>query len=237
MTSALKPIILYGGLLGPNPPKVAILLGELGLPYETKQIPITEVKGPEYTKINPNGRLPAIEDPNTGITIWESGAILEYLVAEYDKDYKLSFPAGTPEFYHAKQWLHFQMSGQGPYYGQVFFFKHYHSEKVQSVIDRFIKEAKRVSKVLDTHLESREWLVGDKCTYVDLAFLPWQAGVASFLEGEPLGCDPAKEFPHVEAWMDRMKAKPAVAKIWEARNAQRAALVKAQAEKAAEDKK
>ena len=237
MASTLKPIVLYGGALGPNPPKVAMVLETLGLPYEVKQVPMAEVKGPEYTKINPNGRLPSIEDPNTGIIVWESGAILEYLVGEYDKSYRLSFPAGTPEFYHTKQWLHFQMSGQGPYYGQVFYFNRYHLEKVQSVIDRFIKEMKRVSQVLDTYLENREWLVGDKCTYADLAFLPWQAGVPDMLAGQPLEYDPAKEFPHVQAWIERMMAMPGVAKVWEERAAKKAAMLKQQAEKAAEEKK
>lgn len=75
-------------------------------------------KSESFLKINPNGRVPAIEDPNTGIAIWESGAILEYLIEKYDKEYRFSF-AAEPERWYLKQYLHFQMSGQGPYYGQV----------------------------------------------------------------------------------------------------------------------
>lgn len=72
---------------------------------------ISDPKEDSFTKINPNGRLPAIEDPNTNLTLWESGAIVEYLVENYDKENKLTF-AGLPEKYHLKQYLHFQMSGQ-----------------------------------------------------------------------------------------------------------------------------
>ena len=164
MSSQLKPLILWGGVDGPNPPKVAMMLEELNLPWTAKYIPLGEVKSPEYEKINPNGRLPSLEDPNTDMIVWESGAILEYLVSEYDKEHKLCFPPGTPEFYHTKQWLIFQVSGQGPYFGQVFYFQHYHSEKLPSVIDRFLNEVRRVSGVLDKHLATNQYLVGDKCT-------------------------------------------------------------------------
>jgi glutathione S-transferase len=119
MTSELKPIVLWGGVMGPNPSKIGIILTELNIPFVSKYVPFDQVKGPEYVAVNPNGRLPAIQDPNKGITLWESGAIVEYLIAEYDHDHKLSFPARTVEDYHAKQWLYFQVSGQGPYYGQA----------------------------------------------------------------------------------------------------------------------
>ncbi|KAL5589259.1 hypothetical protein FOVSG1_011126 [Fusarium oxysporum f. sp. vasinfectum] len=210
MSSQLKPLVLWGGVDGPNPPKVAIVLEELQIPWEAKYLPLSEVKKPEYVAINPNGRLPALEDPNTGITVWESGAILEYLVMEYDKEQQLSFPLATAEFYHCQQWLMFQVSGQGPYYGQVYFFKHYHSEKVESVIDRFAKEVRRVSAVLDTHLANHEYLVGEKFTYADVAWIPWQV-VAGSLVGEEL--DLAKEFPNLQAWLDRLTSRPAVKKV------------------------
>ncbi|KAM0077277.1 hypothetical protein ACKRZS_010581 [Fusarium odoratissimum] len=210
MSSQLKPLVLWGGVDGPNPPKVAIVLEELQIPWKPKYLPLSEVKKPEYVAINPNGRLPALEDPNTGITVWESGAILEYLVMEYDKEQQLSFPLATAEFYHCQQWLMFQVSGQGPYYGQVYFFKHYHSEKVESVIDRFAKEVRRVSAVLDTHLANHEYLVGEKFTYADVAWIPWQV-VAGSLVGEEL--DFAKEFPNLQAWLDRLTSRPAVKKV------------------------
>lgn len=103
---------------GPNPWKVVILLEELGLPFETTYKDMHTVKQPEYEKINPNGRVPAIEDLNTGITLWESAAIMEYLVDTYDKEKKFTYTT-FPEKWHVKQWLAFQISGQGPYFGQA----------------------------------------------------------------------------------------------------------------------
>lgn len=108
MATQLKPIKVWGKG-GPNPPKVQILLEALGVPHEITPLPLSEVKTPEYVAINPNGRVPAIQDPNTGLTIWESGAILEYLVDKYDVEKRISFEAGSKEFYEAKQWLFFQV--------------------------------------------------------------------------------------------------------------------------------
>src|ERR1700709_2152560 len=96
MSLQLKPIIVWGEG-GPNPSKVGIILEELGLPYEIKPVPLADIKKPEYLAINPNGRLPSIRDPNSGITLWESGAIIEYLIECYDARHKLSFAPGTPE--------------------------------------------------------------------------------------------------------------------------------------------
>lgn len=79
----------------PNPWKVLMILEELKLPYEPKLVDLADLKKEPYESINPNGRVPALEDPNTGITIWESGAILEYLVDTYDKEHTISFPAGS----------------------------------------------------------------------------------------------------------------------------------------------
>jgi Glutathione S-transferase, N-terminal domain len=103
--------------LGTNPWKCAIILEELNLPYENRFLGPDDVKRPPYTDLNPNGRVPCIEDPNTGMIIWESVAINEYLVQTYDLEEKLWFSKG-PEYFFMKQWLCFQMSGQGPYYGQ-----------------------------------------------------------------------------------------------------------------------
>lgn len=122
---------------------------------------VTDVKGEAYTKINPNGRTPAIEDPNTGITLWESGAILEYLVDTYDKDHKVSY-ASFPEKYHTKQYLYFQMSGQGPYFGQTTWFRHFHPEKLESAKKRYDEQLVRVVGVLNNILAGKQYLVGDK---------------------------------------------------------------------------
>jgi len=124
---------------------------------------MADLKKPPFEKLNPNGRVPAIEDPNTGITLWESGAIVEYLVETYDTKHSLTY-ASSPEKYFVKQWLHFQMSGQGPYFGQAAWFEKFHPEKIESAKERYKNEIKRVLKVLDKHLESsgKGYLVGDK---------------------------------------------------------------------------
>jgi glutathione S-transferase len=105
--ASIKPIVLYGAA-GPNPTKVRMLIEELGLPHEIKQVDFAKVKGPEFTAINPNGRMPAIYDPNTDLTLWESGAIIEYLIEKYDTKHTLSFEPNSNEAWLAKQWLYFQ---------------------------------------------------------------------------------------------------------------------------------
>jgi glutathione S-transferase len=141
---------------------------------------MAEIKQEPYIQLNPNGRVPTIEDPNTGITLWESGAIVEYLIDTYDKEQKLSIDA-FPEKYHLKQFLYFQVSlllverceaqlsnltlqtsGQGPYYGQLAWFKAFHPEKIESAISRYEDQSIRVVAVLDKILEGKEFLVGNR---------------------------------------------------------------------------
>ena len=216
MASQLKPIKLYG-VGGPNPPKVAMVLEELGLPYEPIIIPFTDVKGAEYTKINPNGRLPSIYDPNTDLTLWESGAIVLYLVERYDTDHKISFPRGSNEASQAQQWLFFQASGQGPYYGQTIYFARYHHEKVPSAEERFNKEINRVTGVLEGWLAKQDqgagpWLVGDKFSYADLAFINWQVSVGMILAKDQFDPD---QFPHVKKWLENMESRAPIKSVLE----------------------
>ncbi|PVH85076.1 glutathione S-transferase Ure2-like protein [Cadophora sp. DSE1049] len=217
MSSQIKPLQLYGGILGPNPGKVSILLTQLGLPFETVTVPMSDIKKPEYTALNPNGRLPTLIDPNTGLKIWESGAIIEYVIEKYDTEHKLSYPQGTDEYYHCKQFLHFQISGQGPYYGQAWVFTHLFPEKLPSVIERYMNEIKRVHGVLEAHLATRDWLVGDKCTYADLAFITWQETAGNLAEQNPGFYETEKDFPRVHAWYKRMIEKPLVKKLMQER--------------------
>ena len=213
MPSSIKPIKVWG-LGGPNPPKVAMIIGELGLPSVTDPIPIPDVKKPEYVAVNPNGRIPAIYDPNTDITLWESGAIIEYLTERYDPTHRLSFAPGTPESYHARQWLYFQTSGQGPYYGQAVWFKRYHKERLPSAVERYVKEINRVSGVLNGVLAEQKqkysdgtdgpWLVGNKMSYADIAFVPWQA-IANILLTKDEYDD--GNYPYVKEWMGKMMAR------------------------------
>jgi glutathione S-transferase len=120
-----------------------------------------DLKKDPYEKICVNGRVPAIEDPNTGITLWESGAIIEYLSETYDTNHSLSF-ASSLEKYLVKQWLYFQVSGQGPYFGQAAWFAKFHSEQLESAKERYFDQVKRVFGVLDKALQGKQYLVGDK---------------------------------------------------------------------------
>jgi glutathione S-transferase len=217
MTSQLKPIKIYGQGSA-NPLKVRLVVEELGLPYEIISVPFANVKNPEYVAINPNGRLPSIQDPNTDITIWESGAIIEYLIERYDPDHSLSFAPGTPESYHAKQWLYFQVSGQGPYYGQASWFKKFHHELLPSALERYLGEMKRVSAVLDGYLAQQKekyagadgdgpWLVGNKMSYADISFLPWQIISPKVIEQKEYN---DADFPNLKDWTDRMSAREKV---------------------------
>lgn len=218
--SHLKPIKLYGAS-GANPPKVAMLLEEMRFPYSIIEIPYAEIKKPNYIAINPNGRLPAIHDPNTDLTLWESGAILEYLIETYDKERQLSYDSGSKESWLCKQWLHFQMSGQGPYYGQAAWFRKFHHEQLPSAIDRYVAEVKRVTGVLESHLSKQRsahsdiigdgpWLVGNKMTYADMSFLAWQIIVTFFPVPDLYE---AGNFPEVFGWLERMKTREGIKKV------------------------
>ncbi|TGO64877.1 hypothetical protein BCON_0005g00750 [Botryotinia convoluta] len=190
-----QPIILYSHVTGPNP---------------WKKLPTS--KKPPFESLNPNGRVPAITDPNTSLTLWESGAIMEYLVDTYDHSAQLSYTS-FPERYHVKQWLHFQMSGQGPYYGQAVWFARYHSEKLDSATERYFDQIKRVLYVLDKHLNGKEWLVGDKCTYADLAFIPSDMGIPWIFNDRAGELETEKDFPHFWKWHMKMMERPSVKKI------------------------
>ncbi|KAI0849166.1 glutathione S-transferase [Daldinia vernicosa] len=210
--SSLKPIILWGHTSGPNPLKIHIILKELDIPFDYKIVEGENVKKEPFITINPNGRVPAIEDPNTGVTLWESGAIIEYIIDVYDKEHKLSYGT-SPEKYLIQQWIAFQISGQGPYYGQAVWFYRFHHEKLQSAIDRYVKEIERVRSVLDTHLSksSSGWLVGDKMTVADLSWIMWEQ-IATFLLSF-MDINLEGKYPHYDVWYKKLLERPTVQKV------------------------
>ncbi|KAI0195436.1 glutathione S-transferase [Astrocystis sublimbata] len=172
-----------------KPIQVVCLLEELGLNYKINSFRFDEVKKPPFININPNGRTPAIEDPNTGLTLWETGAIHHCVPS---------------------QWLHFQVIGQGPYFGQLGWFAHLHPEKVPAAIERYTNELHRVLGVLEIALSNRpddaQWLVGDKMTFADMAFMPWIFRLSEVLS---LPWDEVwKDTPRVRAWHKRMVELP-----------------------------
>ena len=157
-------------------------------------------------------------DPNNGdFVLWESGAIIDYLVDTYDKEHKLA-PADAKERYQAKQWLFFQVSGQGPYFGQAAWFHFFHSEKLPSARERYLKEISRVTKVLDAALKGKDYLVANRITYADLAFITWY-GLAPRVDVDGTGywAKTLEETPNFKAWLDRLNDRPTVKKINEQR--------------------
>ena len=161
--------------------------------------------------------------PDVGIyaNAFQSGAIILYLIEQYDKDNKLSYPS-TAEKYLAQQWLFFQVSGQGPYYGQATWFARFHPEKLPSATNRYVDEIIRVTGVLNTALKGREWLVGDKCTYADLSFVTW-AKTGEGLLAQLGRSGELEKFADYKAWMGRLEerevVKEALARIAEVRKA------------------
>jgi len=214
-----KQLTLYSHASGPNGWKVAFFLSELGLTYETIYLDFgkQENKTPDYLKLNPNGRVPTIIDhENNDFVLWESDAILLYLAERYDKDHK--FSAVTDEEKALQnQWLFFQASGQGPYFGQSMWFMFFHSEKIPSAIERYKEQTERVLGVLDGVLSKREWLVGNKMTIADISFISWNNAAFAATLGPDYGV--AEKFPAVYKWHNVMTSRPAIKATLDLKNA------------------
>ncbi|KAI1330088.1 glutathione S-transferase [Xylariaceae sp. FL0255] len=194
----------------PNGIKASILLEELGLEYKVTAIDMSKnvQKEPWFLEINPNGRIPAMTDNLNGkqIRVFESGAMLQYLVDQYDKDHKVSYPFGTPEYYETNSWLMWQMGGLGPMQGQANHFNRYAPEKIQYGIDRYLGETRRLYRTMeDTLKKTGAYLVGDKCTIADISCWGWVAMSKS------TGVD-ISEFPALSEWLQRMLKRPGVEK-------------------------
>ncbi|KAI0702243.1 thioredoxin-like protein [Earliella scabrosa] len=181
-----KQFTLFTHIGGPNGWKAAFILEELGLSYESVFLDFGkgEQKASSHTQYNPNGRIPTLIDHANGdFAVWESNAIMLYLVDKYDKEKKLALTGDKEEEkYQLLQWLFFQASGQGPYFGQAVWFMKYHSEQLPSAITRYQNEIQRVFSVLDTVLAKAPggYLVGGKCTVADLSFVTWNNNAVTF---------------------------------------------------------
>jgi len=184
----------------PNGRKVSIALEEMGLDYTAHAINIGEGEqfAPDFLKISPNNKIPAIVDNDTGLLLMESGAILLYLA---DKTGRF-MPADTAGRWQAKEWLMWQMGGFGPILGQVHHFVKYNRGKSPYAEERFSKEAARLYKVLNTHLADRDFVAGDY-SIADMAIWPW----ASRFEWQEIDLN---EFPNVRDWYVRIAERPAV---------------------------
>ena len=189
----------------PNGHKVHIMLEECGLPYEA--VPVDIGAGdqfrPDFLRISPNNKIPAIVDPDgpdgKPISLFESGAILVYLAGKTGK----FLPRSDRAKYEVLQWLMFQMGSVGPMLGQAHHFRTYAPEPVQYAIDRYSNEAKRLYGVIDRRLAQSKWLGGGDYSIADIATWPW------LRSWERQGIVLA-DFPHVKAWFERIEARPAV---------------------------
>ncbi len=194
----------------PNGWKISIALEEMGVPYRV--VPVNIQKGeqfaPEFLKISPNDRMPAIVDhaPADGgppISVFETGAILLYLA---DKTGKF-IPADVRGRVEVTEWLMWQMSGLGPMLGQNGHFKFYATEQIPYAQERYSTEALRLYDVLDRRLEGRDYICG-AYSIADMACWPW---ILTYKKQEiDLG-----EFPNIRAWYDRLKARPALRRGYE----------------------
>lgn len=185
----------------PNGHKVSIVLEELGLPYTVHALSFDkkEQKSPDFLKINPNGRIPAIVDRANGdFAVFESGAILIYLAEMTGK----LLPADPKGRSVALQWLMFQMGGIGPMQGQANVFFRYFPEKLQGAIDRYQHETRRLYEVLNTRLQDVEYLAGEY-SIADIATFPWVRGY----EWSGVSVD---GLTALQRWMATMEARPAV---------------------------
>lgn len=187
----------------PNGYKISICLEELGFPYSLKNVNIVEGEQfqEDFLALNPNAKIPVIVDHETGLTIFESCAILLYLA---DKAGKL-IPASGKARWEALQWLFFQAASIGPMFGQRVHFEFYAPEKIPYAINRYTKESERLYKVLEQRLATREFIC-DEYSIVDIAHFGWIHTVKGFF-----GIN-FQQFPQLIAWYDRIAARPAVAK-------------------------
>jgi GST-like protein len=194
----------------PNGHKITIFLEEAGLPY--KVIPINISKGdqfaPEFLAIAPNNRIPAIVDttPADGgapISVFESGAILQYLAEKEGK----FLPADLRGRYEVLQWLYWQMGGLGPMAGQNHHFVQYAPERIAYAMERYIKETNRLYGVLNKRLADREFIAG-AYSIADMACYPW---IVPY-ERQQQDID---AFPHLKRWFESLKARPAVQRAYE----------------------
>jgi glutathione S-transferase len=182
----------------PNGWKISIALAEMALPYELRVIDFAgnEQKADWYVKINPNGRIPALDDD--GFTLFESGAILVYLAEKTGR----FLPRDVKGRSRVMQWLMFQMSAIGPMMGQANVFLRYFPDKIQPVIDRYQREVMRLFGIMDQQLAGAEFIAGDY-SIADMALWPWVSGY----DYSGLSID---GFAHLQRWLERVGARPAV---------------------------
>jgi GST-like protein len=193
----------------PNGVKVSIMLEEIGLAYEPHTIDFAknDQTTPEFLSLNPNGKIPAIIDPDgpggKPLGLFESGAILQYLA---EKTGKL-LPVDAARRYETIQWVYFQMAAVGPMFGQVGYFHKFAGKEIgdKRPLERYRNESMRV---LEARLESRQWMMDDEYTIADISLLGWLRNLIGFYGARDLV--EFDRFTRVAAWLERGLARPAV---------------------------
>ena len=196
----------------PNGVKVSIMLEEIALPYEVHLVDFNkdDQKTPEFLSLNPNGKIPAILDPNgpggEPLPLFESGAILQYLAEKTDQ----LLPADPARRWQTIQWLHFQMGGIGPMFGQVGFFHKFAGKDFpdKRPLQRYVAEAKRLLAVIEGRLAGRQWIMDGDYTIADISMLGWVRNLIGFYGARDLVA--FDDLRHVAAWLERGLARPAV---------------------------
>lgn len=193
----------------PNGHKITIFLEETGLEYRVRPVHIGkgEQFHPDFLKIAPNNRIPAIVDnvPADGgapLSLFESGAILDYLAEKSGR----FLPQDSRARVQVRQWLYWQMGGVGPMAGQNHHFNQYAPEKIPYAIERYVKETARLYGVLDRQLAGREYVAGDY-SIADMAIYPW----AKLWQGQQ---QKLEDFPQMALWLERMAVRPAVRRAY-----------------------
>ncbi|KAI1860848.1 uncharacterized protein JN550_011163 [Neoarthrinium moseri] len=194
------------GAIAVNPYKLTILCEEIGIRYHYIIVDHSngEQKSPWFTKINPNGRLPAIvhvKDDGSSVSLWESAACLMYIASEFDQEHHVSYPTGSEEYWQMIAWLSWQISGQGPMMGQACHFLRYATESVPYGLKRYTAECRRLYHVLDVHLSSSPFVAGSRLTIADISIYIWA------LSAKWCGVD-IEEFPAAKAWLDALSQRP-----------------------------
>ncbi len=196
----------------PNGVKVSIMLEETGLPYEAHAIDLgaNETWTPEFLSLNPNGKIPAIIDPDgpggAPLGLFESGAILLYLAEKTGRH----LPQHPARRWETIQWVFFQMAAIGPMFGQVGYFHKFAGREIadKRPLERYVHESRRLLGVLETRLEGRAWIMGEDYTIADISMLGWVRNLIGFYgAGDLVGFNGLK---HVPAWLERGLARPAV---------------------------
>lgn len=196
----------------PNGVKVSIMLEEIGLPYEVHLVDFNkdDQKTPEFLSLNPNGKIPAIIDPDgpggKPLPLFESGAILQYLS---EKTGKL-LPSDAARRYQTIQWVHFQMGGIGPMFGQLGFFHKFAGKEIDDKrpLQRYVAESTRLLGVVEARLDGRPWIMDDEYTIADISMLGWVRNLIGFYEARELVA--FDNLMHVPAWLERGLARPGV---------------------------